>query len=83
MFMTIHCRLFRPEKMVFILKFEVQKKSLSVPVVCFSNDRVPNVHVVFILKKITSYQPPQQGPYQWFSGKILACHASAPGSIPG
>ena len=21
--------------------------------------------------------------YQWFSGKILACHASAPGSIPG
>jgi len=21
--------------------------------------------------------------YQWFNGKMLACHAGAPGSIPG
>eukprot|EP00981_Chlorochromonas_danica_P015347 scaffold11736_cov159-Ochromonas_danica.AAC.13 len=39
---------------------------------------------LFVLNILTGCSNPNiQNPYRWFSGKIPACHAGAPGSIPG
>ena len=41
------------------------------------------IGVQFQYQSGRSFCPPSSGLHRWFSGRMLACHAGGPGSIPG
>eukprot|EP01040_Poterioochromonas_malhamensis_P008069 gene8069-8723_t len=46
-------------------------------------DKIRGISFILVLSGPTSTRHSASVEYRWFSGKIPACHAGAPGSIPG